>query len=245
MTAGPGDQHDQEQPQEGRQGGPPAWPSAPPAQPGRPPYGQPQPGQTPHGQQTPYGQPPPYPQNPYAYPVAPQAPTGWSGPVPEPMERPVTVRAGLGSYLAALFLGAIATIAMLVEFDQVLAWTDDQAGASLEDTGLEGVDPARLAELILRASLIGSLVVAALQLVFVWFAWRGHNWARIVLWVFAGLSLVAAPAGAAGRGGPMPFVTTLGWFQTTLLLAAVVLLALKPSNDWFRLRKWQRATGQG
>ena len=30
-----------------------------------------------------------------------------------------------------------------------------------------------------------------------------------------------------------------------LLIAAVVLLALKPSNDWYRFRGWQRATGQG
>jgi hypothetical protein len=29
------------------------------------------------------------------------------------------------------------------------------------------------------------------------------------------------------------------------LLAAAVLLALKPSNEWYRYRGWQRATGQG
>ena len=258
MTAGPGDQHDQEQgrPPEGRQGGqPPPWPSPPPAQPGQPQYGQPQPGQPqpgqpqpgqpPYGQQNPYGQPPPYPQNPYALPGAPPVVTGWSGEVPKPLDRPVTVRAGLGAYLAALLLGAIATIATLMEFDQLLAWADNETAASLEDSGLDEVDAARFAELILRGGLIASLVMAALQLLFVWFAWVGHNWARIVLWVFAGLALVVAPAGAANGGGPIPFVNTLGWFQTVLIVVAVVLLALKPSHDWYRFRKWQRATGQG
>ncbi|WP_199580263.1 hypothetical protein [Blastococcus sp. TBT05-19] len=264
MTAGPGDQHDQQQgqqPQEGQQGGqPPAWPS-PPAQPqpGQPPYGQPLYGQPPYGQQpphgqqqppygqqNPHGQPPPYPPpNPYAFPAAPPAAAGWGGEVPKPMERPVTVRAGLGAYLAALVLGVVASIAMLVEFDEVLTWTQNQAGGAIEDPGLEGIDPAQFAELFLRVGLVVGLVVTALQLLFIWFAWRGHNWARVVLWVFAGLSLIAAPSGAINGGGPIPFVNALGWFQTVLLLVAVVLLALKPSNDWYRFRKWQRATGQG
>ena len=30
-----------------------------------------------------------------------------------------------------------------------------------------------------------------------------------------------------------------------LLIAAVVVLALKPSNEWYRFRSWQRANGQG
>ena len=29
------------------------------------------------------------------------------------------------------------------------------------------------------------------------------------------------------------------------LIAGIVLLALKPSNEWYRFRGWQRATGQG
>jgi hypothetical protein len=30
-----------------------------------------------------------------------------------------------------------------------------------------------------------------------------------------------------------------------LTLAGVVLLALKPSHEWYRYRGWQRANGQG
>jgi hypothetical protein len=237
MTAGPGDQddHEQGQPQGGRQGGqPPAWPSAPQPQPGRPPY----------GQQTPHGQPPPYPQNPYAYPAG--AATGWGGqPPPKAMERPVTVRAGLGAYLGALVLGVIASIVTLVNFDEVMAWTADQAGSPFADPELEGMDPERFAELILQIGVIGGIVMTAVELVFVWFAWRGHHWARVVLWVFAGISLMSTMLSLGADAGPLPFVTTVGLFQTMLTLAAVVLLAQKQSHDWYRYRKWQRTTGQG
>jgi heme A synthase len=91
--------------------------------------------------------------------------------------------------------------------------------------------------------VVGFLFIAVYGL-FVWFAWRGRNWARVVLWVFAGLGIVSGLAGL-GLGSPLPFLTALGGFQLLLLIAAVVLLALKPSNEWYRFRKWQRATGQG
>ncbi|MCA0145826.1 hypothetical protein [Blastococcus sp. LR1] len=164
--------------------------------------------------------------------------------MPKPVERPVTVRAGLGALLGAYFLGVVASVAMLVRFDDVLAWTADQDMPPLETPGLE-LDADQLAELLLRATIVVGIVVVALQLLFVWFAWRGHNWARITLWVFAGLTLFSAPVGAAGDGGPLPFVTSLGWFETALLVVGVVLLTLSPSNDWYRYRSWQRATGQG
>ncbi|WP_209313782.1 hypothetical protein [Blastococcus sp. TF02A-35] len=268
MTAGQGDQHGQQQgrPEDGQQGGqPPAWP-----QPGQPPYGQPQPGQPPYGQppygqppygqpqpgQPPYGQPPygqqapwgqqppPYPQNPYAYPPGPPAAPGWGAPPPQPMERPVTVRAGLGAFLAALVLAVISSIALLARFDEVVAFTEAEAGSAFSDQDLEGLDPERFAELLLQVTIVGGLVVTALQLLFLWFAWRGYNWARIVLWVLGGLTLLATPYGAGSEAGPVPFATALGWFETLLVMAGVVLLALKPSNDWYRWRKWQRTTGQ-
>ena len=50
-------------------------------------------------------------------------------------------------------------------------------------------------------------------------------------------------ASSAGSG-PFPFVTALGWFQWLFTLAGIVLLALKPSHEWYRYRKWLRATGQ-
>ncbi|MGZ6824987.1 MAG: hypothetical protein ACXVF9_21210, partial [Blastococcus sp.] len=95
-----------------------------------------------------------------------------------------------------------------------------------------------------RIGVVFALVLAAVYGVFVWFAWRGQNWARVVLWVLGGLGLFGGVIGLAMGGSPLPFLTGLSFFQTLLLLAAIVLLALKPSNEWFRYRRWLRATGQ-
>ena len=246
MRPGEGDQRGRQrgQPQGGQ---PPAWPSAP-QQPGQPPYGWAPPGQQPPPAQNPYGQPPqgqpPYGQNPYAFPSAPTAAPGWGTDAPAPMERPVTVRAGIGAFVAALVLSAVGTIATLANWEDYLDWALAQEDLSLDDPSLEGLDVQQFTELVLQFSIAFGVVLFALQALFIWFAWRGRNWARIVLSVLGGLALLSAPC-TATASGPLPFVSAVAWLQILLSLAGVVLLALKPSNDWYRFRKWQRATGQG
>ena len=269
MTAGQDDQ--QGQPQGGQQGGqPPVWPSAPQGepgsqqpgsqQPGQPPYGWAPPGQqppqnpyaqnpyaqNPYGQpgQNPYGQQPgqnPYGQTPYGYPSAPSAAPGWGADAPQPMERPVTVRAGVGAFLASLVLSAIGGLVTFLNWDEMLDWT---LAETTTESGVTQAEIEQFAELGLQFGIAFGVVLLLLEALFVWFAWQGRNWARIVLWVLGGLVLLSAPLNAASSG-PLPFVTALTWFQVLLTLAGVVLLALKPSNDWYRFRKWQRATGQG
>ncbi|TYP87915.1 hypothetical protein [Blastococcus xanthinilyticus] len=267
MTAGQDDQHGEQGRPEGQGGQPPGWP---PPQQGQPPYGQQPPPygqqQPPYGQQPPpygqqqppYGQqPPPYGQQqpphgqqqpphgqqPYGYAPAPSSP-GWGPDAPAPMERPLTVRAGIGALLAALVLSAVATAALLLNWQEFLDWTLAEAGNDLGATEIEGLDADAVAELTLQLGIAISIVILLLQLLFIWFAWNGRNWARIVLWVLGGITLLSTPF-AGTSGGPLPFVTTLTWFQIVLTAVGVVLLALKPSNDWYRFRKWQRSTGQG
>lgn len=235
MTAGQGD----EQGRPGEPGGQqPGWPP-PPVQPphGPGPHGPGPHGSGPHGSapqgQHPYGQPP------YGYAPAPAAPTGPGPDAPAPVERPVTVRAGLGAFLAWLVLSAVAGIALGLNWDEVVDWALAE-GAGAGAPGIEGLDAERFAELVLQFTFAFGVLMILLQALFVWFAWQGRNWARIMLWVLGGLTLVFAPFGA----GPLPFVTTLSWFTTALLAAGVVLLAAKPSNDWYRFRTWQFANGQ-
>ncbi|RZU33481.1 hypothetical protein [Blastococcus saxobsidens] len=265
MTAGQDDQHGQQQgqPHGGQPGGqPPAWPPAPqgqqpgqqqpgPQQPGQPPYGwappgQQPPAQNPYGQQphgqNPYGQQP-HGQNPYAFPSAPSGAPGWGAEAPKPMERPVTVRAGVGAFLASLVLSAVGAVVTLLNWEEMLDWT--LAEATTEGgIGVTQAEVEQFAELTLQFGIAFGVLMLLLEALFVWFAWRGRNWARIVLWVLGGLVLLSAPLNAVSSG-PLPFVTALTWFQVLLTLAGVVLLALKPSNDWYRYRKWQYATGQG
>ena len=154
------------------------------------------------------------------------------------MERPLTVRAGIGAFMAAVVLSAVGTAVSLVNWDLVLDQALAAQGAQLEGSGL---DEAQLAELWLRIGIGVGVVVTLLQLLFIWFAWRGHNWARIVLWVIGGFGVASGFAGVLMQSSPLPFLDVLGVFQTLALAVGVVLLALKPSNDWFRHEKWRRA----
>ncbi len=201
-------------------------------QPGGP-YGPPPPGWN--------APPPPAPGHQYpGYAPAPSAPVGYGPGVPQAMERPTSVRAGLGAFLGSMALSAVAQVVTLLNWQKIVDW-------SFADAGLDqDVDVELARQTAEAAALFGTVlgvVFIAVYGLFVWFAWRGYNWARIVLWVLAGLGIASGLVGVA-VGSPLPFLDALGVFQLLLLIAAVVLLALKPSHEWYRFRGWQRATGQ-
>jgi hypothetical protein len=190
----------------------------------------------------PYGPPqgwnaPPAPGQQYpGYAPAPSAPTGYGG--PQAMERPTSVRAGIGAFIASLLVGLISSAVTFADFDSFV----DRALAASADS------PDVTEDLIRTSLMIGivvGLVFVALEVLFLWFAWKGHQWARITLWVLGGLSLTFGLIGLAGSTGQTGFTTSMGFFQLLFTAAGVVLLAMKPSNEWYRFRSWQRATGQG
>jgi hypothetical protein len=208
---------------------------------GQPPYGQPPQGQPPYGQ-PPYGQPPqgqPYP----GYGPAPSAPTGYGAPTP--MERPVTVRAGIGAFVASILLSVVASAVTLLNLDRLTADALADVEGDLGDLPPEEAEfTAGIIETIGPAATVAGLIGTAIFALFVWFAWKGHNWARIVLWILAGLGVVLAPIGWAAGTSPLPVLDALAGFELVLDVVAIVLLALKPSNEWYRYRGWLRATGQ-
>jgi hypothetical protein len=195
----------------GQYGPPPGW--SPPPGPGQ--YGPPSPG----------------------YAPAPSAPQGQGAPAP--MERPDTVRAGIGAFVASLLVGLISAVVTLSDFD---AYVDRAVAASAAAGSAEVSD-----ELLRRVLVIGlviGLLFVALQVMFIWFAWNGRHWARVVLWVFGGLGVVFGLLGLSGNSGQTGFTTSMSVFQLLLTAAGIALLALKPSNEWYRYRGWQRSTGQ-
>ncbi|UOY00809.1 hypothetical protein [Blastococcus sp. PRF04-17] len=201
------------------------------------PYGGQYPGPEGQGGQPQGWNAPPPPQQSYpGYGPAPSAPVGHGA--PQAMERPSTVRFGIGAFVASLIIGAISSVVAFGNVDQIVA----QTMATTDD-------PAVTEEVIRTGIVIGAviaLIIYALFALFLWFAWQGRNWARVVLWVLGGISVVFGLVGlAAPAPGQSGFQTSLGWFSFLLTLAGIVLLALKPSNDWYRFRGWQRATGQG
>ena len=158
----------------------------------------------------------------------------------------MTVRAGLGAFIAGLVLSLVGSVFSLLNFDNIL----DQALAQVDTSNVPNRDQALefARSFAVIGVVIGFLILAVFAL-FVWFSWRGFNWARIVLWVLGGIQLVFGLIGLGLSGSnpiadAYPFLTALSWFEYLCTAAGVVLLALKPSNDWFRYRKWLRATGQ-
>ena len=202
----------------------------PPEGPGGVPGREPQSGWSP-----PPGGPPPYGAG-GGYAPAPPAPWGWGAPTP--VARPSTVRMGIGALAASLLLSLVSSA---LSFSDVDAQVAESVAAAGGDAALTA-DAARA--LIVVAAVIGLLLVG-LNALFLWFAWRGHNWARIVLWVLGGLSVVFGIVGLAAPTAAPASLTLLALLQLVLTAAGIVLLALKPSNEWYRYRGWQRATAHG
>ncbi|MGY1697958.1 hypothetical protein ACI780_23935 [Geodermatophilus sp. SYSU D00814] len=192
---------------------------------------EPPPGQQPYGQQ-------PYGQAPYGgYGSAPAAPDSWGAPAP--VERPQAVKLGVGAWLASTLLGVLGAIVTFAQFDELV----DQAlvDQGLDPADYQGVSDATSAGVI-TASVVFALVFVGLQLLFIWFAWQGRNWARIVLWVLGGLAVLSSLVGLAGGAtGTSGLLTVLSLVQTVLVVVGIVALAAKPANAWYRYRGWQRA----
>jgi len=216
MTSGPQD------PQQGGSGQQPYGPPGGQPQYGQPQYGQPQYGQPQYGQPQ-YGQQPQGGQGFNPYPAAPQG-QEWGGPPSAPTERPTTVKAGIGCFLANTVLGLISLVLILTDLDGFRADLATASGTPLTDDAISGV---------VGVTIAVSLLITAAFLVVLWFAWKGRNWARIVLWVLGGLSVLFGLLGAGG----MTFLSLLGLLLT---IAGIVLLALKPSNEWFRAEGLRR-----
>ena len=185
--------------------------------------------------------PPPYPP---PGPYGPPGPFGPPGPPPEPAERPLQVRAGLGAFIAWLVLGLASIVFVGANWDEFADEVLAQPGFEEEQLTESGIDPAEFLDTLGALFLLLGVLITALLLLFVWFAWRGYGWARIVLWVLGGLSLVFGLGGLGAGSSPFPFLTGLGFFQFLVVATGVVLLASRPANEWFRSEKERRASGR-
>jgi len=137
--------------------------------------------------------------------------------------------------IANVMIGLLAAILIFTNQD---AYIDD----ALRDAG---VDPdssttSAVVDAAYTAGAIIGLVFVALWVLFLWFAWKGYNWARIVIWVLGGFSLLALFTAFSSPVGLIVVVNIIGLLLTG---TAVVLLALKPSNDWYRYQSDARKYG--
>lgn len=170
---------------------------------------------------------------PYGYANAPVAP-GHGFP-PEAPERPTTVRVGVGAFMATLILGLIGSLLQFTDLDGLVAETVATAN-----------DPLVTEDVVRASLLIGAvigLLIVALQALFIWFAWKGRNWARIVLFVLGGLSVLAGLAGLGVAGASTGFLDALSVISLLLTVVGIVALALRPSSEWYRAMTARRQAG--
>jgi hypothetical protein len=191
------------------------------------------------GQGGPSGPPPGQP--PYGYGYGP-APAARPGP-PQPAERPLQVRAGLGAFIAWIVLGLASFVFVAAHWDEFSEEVLVQPGFREDELAEAGIEPAAFLDTLGALFLVFGVLYTALLLMFVWFAWRGYGWARIVLFVLGGLSLVLGLGGLGSGSSPFPFLTGLGFFQFLVVATGVVLLAGRPATEWFRSEKERRALG--
>ncbi len=190
----------------------------------------PPPGQQPPGQQ-PYGQP--YPQQPYPQ----QQPYGQQSPA-APVEAPGTVKGAFFIYLVAAVLAVIGII---------LALTSNVWKQAIADSGADtsGVDVQSLVNTAKIITVVVSVVLVALYLLFAFKMRAGRNWARIVLTVLSALSIISSFSASAtvtvnGHVYKSSSTQISGWIGALLAAIAIVLMFMPASNAYFTASKAAR-----
>lgn len=209
---------------------PTASPPTQPGQPEQPPYSAPpQPAQPPaYGQAPhPYGQPPPaYGYGavpPYGQPTAPPpgfAPTSGGAPSSVKTASIITIVMGALTALGSAFTMVALLLLPRDEIERAL----DQA-MSTDPQLQEVLGEIDLAQLIAMVGVVLGVFVfwAAIATLLAIMTWRGHNWARILLVVSAGVSALFGLFGLPGTA-----------LHVLAAIGVIVLLLLPASNAWFR-----------
>ncbi|WP_104054945.1 MULTISPECIES: hypothetical protein [unclassified Arthrobacter] len=210
--------------------------------------GQPAPGQQQPGQQGPYqgGQAYPGAQGNYNYPASgdssaqggyayPGSPYGQMTPAEEP-PRPKQIDQAFWLLIASAVLGLIALPFGLIyvnspEYLDTLEETLRNAGLEVDsDTLAAGVASGTLSAVL--SGIFGLAVRVALACL----VRAGYNWARILITIFAVLSLIGL-IGLFAAGTVSGVLTLLALLAT---FTAVVLLFMKPSSEYFTRKKAYR-----
>ncbi|MGH3902776.1 MAG: hypothetical protein ACRDTE_01030 [Pseudonocardiaceae bacterium] len=182
--------------------------------------------------QDPHGQPPEQTSPAFpGYPGSMPPPTGGfvrSGPVGP---RPKEVDYSFWLWVTNFALGLVGLIFFVGEFDTIRDTALEEArrqGGAIDDAQLESITTTAL----IIAVIIGVLF-SALQVLFAFFMRKGRNWARIVLAVFGGLSVLSGLYSlATASGGQL----ALSMISLLVVIGAVVTMFLAAANPWFRPR---------
>ena len=149
--------------------------------------------------------------------------SGESAPAPKAPERPAAVERGFWMLIASAVISAISLIL------SVLALTSDEGRAELASTsGLSAADTDTAVTIAVVTAVVIGVISVAISVLFAVFARKGYNWARIVITVFAALSLT----GLIGIDGSVAGILSL--ISILLTIAAVVMFFTAPASAYFK-----------
>lgn len=162
----------------------------------------------------------------YGYPAAPPPPPGWQQPAPQRGAPPSSV---LNAFRLMLVTAALSVIGIVTTFA-----TKDDLRHRLRQANVNA-DTARLDTLVNTAITISLVVAVVFLVLYVLLAFKvraGRNWARIVTWVLAGLGALNLLSALSTTATPLSRI--LGVISGIIDIVIIVLLAQRPSNDYFR-----------
>ncbi len=144
-------------------------------------------------------------------------------PAPVAAKRPKQVDSSFAMLMVVLVLTVLSVPVGIAQLnsDESRAAIESQAGASAVDAAIAGG--------IILVSVM-AIIGFAVTLVSAIFIRKGHNWARIMLTVYTGLTVLSLLAQ----------FNFLGWWGILLLVLATVPLYLAPSPEYFKMMKQSR-----
>jgi hypothetical protein len=199
------------QPNQSDQPGYPAPAYGQPGQPTSSPYGQPTP--SPYGQQ-------PFPQQPYGYPAQAQQPMG-------PVQKPKEIDRSYWLILAAGL--AFLVIELLAVFTPNMGLTPEMIADLESQFAAAGmtINVTEILESMRVMAIIFTVIIAGLYWLIAAGIRKGSNVARIFGTIVAAMSLLSAFG--------------LGIVYVALGVAGIVFAYLRPSNEYFRGKAWEKA----
>jgi hypothetical protein len=201
-----------------------------------PPSYPPPPNQGPPYQGPPY-QGPPYQGPPYQGPPYQGPPYGYGGPVPLPAA-PGSVKGAFLIYLIAALLALIGIVLALTSD----VWKNAIASGGVTTSGLSVESAVTIAKV---TTVIVGVIFLGLYLLFAFKMRAGRNWARIVLTVLSGLSILSSFSASAsvtvnGEVYKSSSTQASGVIGGILAVVAIVLMYLSSSNQYFAATKAAR-----
>ncbi|MDQ3762251.1 MAG: hypothetical protein M3460_11355 [Actinomycetota bacterium] len=164
-------------------------------------------------------------------PVPPPPPGSYQVPAaPARGPRPRGVEISFWLWIVNLTLGVIGSLSALTQIDRLRAEAINSAVAqnpTLDRSLIESVATG-----VLIGTVLVGLLFIAIGFVFVFLMRGGRNWARIVLAVLGGLTVLLVLFGLTNATGPV-LVT---YVQLLLLVGAIATMFGPAANAWFRPR---------